>query len=307
LQQIPRILHYCFGMGTGAPPWSLVHYVCLRSAIAHIRPREVRFYYHYEPQGPWWDLAKPLITLHRIEPPTEIFGNPVIHPAHRADIVRLEALLESGGIYLDLDVLVRRDFEELLSNDCVLGEQGAGGKEGLCNAVIIARPQAMFLQRWHAEFRHFRSRGRDAYWDELSVKVPGRLARSHPSELTILDHRAFFWPLWRQSQLKELFASAAPMPGPVPYAHHLWESHSWTPYLAGLSVRRVRRVDTNFHRLIRRYLEELPDDFAQPSLLSRTKVAVGRVRHRIGHEFRWQRQKLNHLRTRRPGMGSRGE
>lgn len=39
---------------------------------------------------------------------TEVFGNPVWHYAHKADVIRLEALKEFGGIYLDVDVLVTR-------------------------------------------------------------------------------------------------------------------------------------------------------------------------------------------------------
>lgn len=37
---------------------------------------------------------------------TEIFGNPVEHFAHKADVIRLEALRDYGGAYLDTDVLV---------------------------------------------------------------------------------------------------------------------------------------------------------------------------------------------------------
>jgi hypothetical protein len=37
-----------------------------------------------------------------------VYGNDVKHYAHKADIVRLEALRFAGGIYLDVDVLLLR-------------------------------------------------------------------------------------------------------------------------------------------------------------------------------------------------------
>src|SRR5215475_10420182 len=112
---IPKILHYCFGMSPdfGGKPWSLIHHVCVRSAVRHIRPSEVFLYCEYEPSGPWWELTRPLVTVQKIEGPRAIFGNPLLHPAHQADVVRVEKLLETGGIYLDADVFVHKSFDAL--------------------------------------------------------------------------------------------------------------------------------------------------------------------------------------------------
>ena len=51
------------------------------------------------------------------EPPTEIFNNKLNRYAHKADIIRLEKLLEYGGIYLDIDVLTNKSFDDLLNTD----------------------------------------------------------------------------------------------------------------------------------------------------------------------------------------------
>ncbi len=100
-----------------------------------------------EPQGEWWHRAKPFLTCVQVEPPREIFGNPLSHIAHMADVLRLHTLLEHGGIYLDIDVLSLRPFTPLLDEDTVLGEESG---VGLCNAVILAKPGAPFLQEWLA-------------------------------------------------------------------------------------------------------------------------------------------------------------
>ena len=52
----------------------------------------------------------------------EIFNNKLTRYAHKADIIRLQKLLEHGGIYLDIDVLTNKSFDERiedLKNDIV--------------------------------------------------------------------------------------------------------------------------------------------------------------------------------------------
>src|ERR1700733_2560707 len=116
MPRIPKTLFYCFGFDAtfGGKPWSLVHYVCVRSAIDPLRPQAVFVYYDHEPKGVWWEETLKLVQAVKIRAPREIFGNRLAHAAHRSDVVRLELLLRHGGIYLDADVLVHRGFDELL-------------------------------------------------------------------------------------------------------------------------------------------------------------------------------------------------
>src|SRR5437588_4669094 len=136
---IPKVLHYCFGMSSdfGGKPWSLIHHVCLASAVQRIKPDNVFFYHEYEPTGPWWELSKALVQPVKITAPAEVFGKPLLHVAHKSDLVRLQKLIEHGGIYLDADVLVQRSFDDLLQFPAVLGREG---EWGTANAVILAEP-----------------------------------------------------------------------------------------------------------------------------------------------------------------------
>ena len=274
---IPKILHYCFGMAPdfGGKPWSLVHYACLRSAAERIRPDKIFFYYEHEPGGAWWELTRRLVTPVKIVAPREIFGNPLSHPAHRADVVRLEKLLEQGGIYLDADVFVHRSFDDLLGHRTVLGAEGPGARIGLCNAVILSEANAPFLRRWYEEYRSFRSRGVDEFWNEHSVKIPLRLARDHPDEITILPHTAFFWPTWEAAGLEALFRSREPLDISAAYANHLWETPAWDRYLNDLTPGQVRAVESNFHRWVRPFTAELSADFG---LLPTTQRVVRDIR-----------------------------
>lgn len=281
---IPKVLHYCFGMSpdAGGKPWSLVHYVCLRSAIERIKPTQVFFYCEHEPTGPWWDLSREMVSVERIKAPRQIFGNPVAHFAHRADIVRLEKLLSKGGIYLDADVFVHRSFDDLLAHATVLGKQVVDGEElGLCNAVILSEAQAPFLRRWHSEYRSFRSTGHDIYWDEHSVRLPNQLSKQFPDEVTVLPSFAFFWPTFTEADLALIFESSAAIDVSRAYATHLWESPAWATHLEHLTPGRVRAIDSNFHRWARPMIALLPDDYGAPTIRSRLARSVRQLKRHV--------------------------
>jgi len=235
---IPKTLHYVFGMswdGDGKP-WSLVHHVCVRSALERIRPTDVCFYCEYEPKGPWWELTRKLVDFEKIRAPREIFGNPVIHSAHRA---------------------------------------------GICNAVILSEAQAPFLKRWFSEYRSFRSRGRDEFWDEHSVQIPLRLLQQLPHEVTVLPHFAFFWPTFEPEGIKLIFDSPTEIDLSRAYATHLWESKAWERYLEYLTPARVRSVDSNFHRWVRPFVASLSDTYGAPSFSDHIKLGARALKRSV--------------------------
>lgn len=263
---IPKTLHFCFGLSKdfGGKPWSLVHYVCVKSAIERIKPDKVFIYYQYEPRGVWWKLIKPHITPIKIKAPYFVFDRPLFHPAHRADVIRLQKLIEHGGIYLDCDVFVHKSFDDILNKSVVLGLEEQDARPGLCNAVIMAEPQSLFLKRWYEEYRHFRSKGRDEFWNEHSVLVPHSLMQTYPDEVHVLPGNAFFWPTWRPDHLALLFSSERIRDVRGTYANHLWENMAWS-HLHDLTPGQVRSHDSAFHLWAREFVEKLPDDYGKAS------------------------------------------
>jgi hypothetical protein len=213
-----------------------------------------------------------LVTEVKVQAPREIFGNPLLHVAHKADVLRLQKLIELGGIYLDVDVLVHRDFDDLLDCSLAMGREVAKGGSGLTNAVIIAEPGAPFLVRWLDCYRTFRSRGRDRYWSEHSVDLPLKLASQYPEEITLLGPQAFYWPLWTKDHIEWIFNSRQEITlSQDVYANHLWESTGWQ-YLAGLTPGEVRRWETNFHNWAKPYVADLVDDYGASTYGTRFKA-----------------------------------
>ncbi len=287
----PKLIHFVY---VGGRPFSFIHFLAVYTAWKVNRPDKLYLHYSEEPQGPWWEKARPLLTLNRVAPVDSVFGNPVMFPAHQADVIRLQMLRRYGGIYLDLDIICLRPFTPLLTHDFVMGiEPGSG----LCNAVIIAKPEAVFLRHWWENYRNFDG----SRWNQHSVVLPYALAQSHPAQIHVADQYAFFYPahndpvhryLWGQGpglgelasrllknalrRLQQLFSlRRTPHPDArqrnfhalrgagwhyqrarQSYCLHLWEGLWGEPYLQAVTPDYLRQADSHFARLLREILSE---------------------------------------------------
>src|SRR5262245_50121218 len=168
--EIPRRFHFVFGLRPQKEPFHLAHFLCLESCRQVNEPEEILFHCHHEPWGPYWEAIRPQLTVSRIEPEAFVRESPryLEHPegrfirihqlqyAHHSDFLRLKLLIAHGGVYADIDTLfVNRLPEALYRQPFVIGEedpiapQGSGTPEAsLCNAFLMAVPQARFAHVW---------------------------------------------------------------------------------------------------------------------------------------------------------------
>lgn len=272
----PNIFHFIFGMAPdfGGKPFSLVHYLSVKSAVELNKPEAAYFHYQYEPQGEWWEKAKPLLTLNKITAPESILGNKLYHVAHKADVVRLQMLKDVGGIYFDLDTISVKPLTELRQHPFAIGQElkpaykpknwrqrlkyklglikNTTGSTGLCNAVLLAEKNSAFVNLWLDEYKSFRSQGRDKYWNEHSVQIPLKLAEQYPQHITKLSPYAFHYPLYDAAGLKAMFEDVTDFS--EAYLHHLWESFAWEKYMSQLTEESIRNVDTTYNIIARRFL-----------------------------------------------------
>jgi hypothetical protein len=274
---IPNIFHFVFGMAPdfGGKPFSLCHYLSIKSAVELNKPAKAIFHYQFEPEGEWWQKAKPLLSMNKVVAPGTFMGQPFYHVAHKADVIRLQALKQTGGIYLDLDTISVKPLTGLLQNKFVIGQELKPGwipknwrqrlkknmglikkqttsSTGLCNAVLLSEPNSDFVNLWLNEYKTFRSKGRDKYWNEHSVIVPERLASANPDKLTQLGPYAFHYPLYDAAGLRSMFEENNSFP--EAYLHHVWESFSWEPYLSKLTAENIRRENTTYNLIARKFL-----------------------------------------------------
>jgi len=253
---IPKIIHFIYGLQKdfGGKPFSLVHYLAIKSTFEVNKPEKIQFFYVYEPTGRWWNEAKKYLELIHIDPLTEIFGRKLSHFAHQADVLRLLILIEYGGIYLDLDTLCVKPFDDLLHHPFVIGQQGTGFRlDGLCNAVLLAEKDSFFAKAWLNSYQNFRSCGQDAFWDEHSVRIPLELSPffAAAGQLHIEPYTSFHYPHY-QFDLDKLFETKGEFP--KAYCHHLWETETWDKYLKDLSVEGILANESCYAVLAQKFL-----------------------------------------------------
>jgi mannosyltransferase OCH1-like enzyme len=84
-----------------------------------------------------------------VTPPHEINGKALSLAAHQSDFMRLDYLIETGGIYLDWDYLTVRSFDDLLASTTIMGLEKHIGKlhEVIGVAVMMSRARSQFFRR----------------------------------------------------------------------------------------------------------------------------------------------------------------
>ena len=251
---IPNIFHFIYGLteNFGNKPFGLAHYLAIKSAIVLNKPKSVFFYYEYEPQTEYFKKIKPFLNLVKIKSPKTVYGNPLNHVAHQADIVRLLTLKLFGGIYMDLDTICSRSFEPLLNNSTVMGaEVGKNGENGLCNAVILAEKDAPYINQWLRTYQLFRSNSRDRYWGEHSIVIPKLLANYCPNSITQMPYDSFHYPGPSKNDINKMFCQSLKFENA--YCHHLWESASWH-YLENITEESIKNENTSYNVIAKRFI-----------------------------------------------------
>lgn len=258
-QRIPNQFHFVFGLKKQTEPMHLMHYLCLESCWRICRPERIFFHYCYEPWGRFWDLIRDRLTPVRV--PLDSFVSAYHYPrtgisryayAHHSDFIRLEKLLEHGGVYADIDTLfVNPIHAALFDKACVLGREDEVEDEhtgerhkSLCNAFIMSEPGSEFCRLWLAQMKS----AFDGSWSNHSTLLPQRLSEQHPERLHIEPARTFYPHMWTRAGIATLFDGCDPdFSGVV--SMHLW-SHLWWS--------RRRRDFSRFHggRLNEAYVRE---------------------------------------------------
>ena len=153
---IPKVVHFVFGLKEQRKPFHFVHYLAIESCRRVLEPDEIYLHYKHLPWGPWWERVAPHLRLHEVDLVTDVSAAdyslgavPASYRyAHHADFVRLDALIEHGGVYSDIDTVFVRPFRpDLFERPFVIGaeppvrdERTGESRPSLCNALLMAEP-----------------------------------------------------------------------------------------------------------------------------------------------------------------------
>jgi len=279
MAEIPRVFHFVFGLRAQTEPFHLAHYLCLESCRRVNRPERILFHHRHLPYGPWWERIAPHLTLcpvtevpagfdpahYQNTPEGRYIAHAGLSYAHEADFVRQDALLEHGGVYVDIDTLFVRPYPDALyRHECVLGEEppivwGNGViRPSLCNAVILAQAGSRFVRRWRRQSGEVF----DGSWARHSCEAASALWYAGAEPVHVAPRRMFYRFGVDRTSFRALFdESTRDLRGVC--SIHLW-SHLWwsetrtdmTDFHAGLLTERyVRDAETTYARLARPFLD----------------------------------------------------
>lgn len=250
---IPRKVHFIWisSPDYGVPKFGFIEWLAVRSVLKTNPEFPVTIWTDHEPAGKYWAAVRDRVAVNPIEAPDEVFGNPIPHPAHKCDWLRLKVMQEHGGVYLDLDTITVCDIGPLMTPPATMvAETAHGVTQGLCNAFIASEPNTEFIADWIEKFREFRSMGRDQYWAESAVKWPHELWRKGADVYT-MPATAFFKPDWTPEGIAAMFDRVVEFPHAIGF--HLW-SVITRPRLNTLNEYNFAANNCTFARIIEKTL-----------------------------------------------------
>ncbi len=273
---IPNIVHVVFGLREQRKPFHFVHYLSVESCRRVLEPDVIYFHYKHLPWGPWWERVAPHLRLNEVDLVPDVAAAdyslgavpPSYRYAHHADFVRLDALIEHGGVYADIDtVFVRPLRPDLFQRRFVIGaeppvrdERTGESRPSLCNALLMAEPGSTFARTW----RERMADALDGTWSNHSGFLSQELSEEMPDAVHVEPASTFFPFPSDPSGLARLFEERHPIP-PTTSSIHLW-AHLWwergrrdfSPAHEGwCTPSAVRRAATTFAELARPYLVDV--------------------------------------------------
>lgn len=140
---IPKIIHFIYPATDKTRPWSIVNTISVKSAIELYPDHSVFIWTNNPHLIP--NLPGSIIIFREL--PTHIDEAEISWPQYVSDVMRLQILLEHGGIYMDTDIINLRPFTPI--DDCVLTFCWETlDCNSICNAMMISPKGNKFIKTW---------------------------------------------------------------------------------------------------------------------------------------------------------------
>lgn len=255
---IPNIFHF---INIGPREFNMMHFLAIYTAKYHNNPEQIYVYVDHEQKNNiYWHILKDMgVIFKNIIAPTEHKNVKLETYQYKADIIRMEKLLEIGGIYMDLDVLSLKPLTEFLKYDVVLGsEKGSDPEsydindfESITNAIIMSEPNNDYIRKWYDEIGN-NLVGKP--WAYHAVCLPKDILINNPEYNVHLERMNTFMPfcfrstyIWHESDTSMLLSKNC-------YTCHLWDTIWNKEYISKLNINYFKG-DTIFAKLFRDYMK----------------------------------------------------
>ena len=279
MAQIPHIAHFVFGLQPQIQPFHLLHYLAIETCRRILRPETIFLHYHDLPFGVYWDVIRPHLTLCHVDLAGEVLGatyDSQLVPqgyryAHHSDFVRLDALIEHGGVYIDIDTIFLRPLADaLFEKPFVIGreqdfcdELTGEMKPTLCNAFLMSAPGSEFATTW----RQRMGSAMNGTWNNHSCILPHVLSEEIPEAVHIEPEASFYPAPCSVEGLKDLLEDGA-LDTSKSYSVHLWQHLWWdfdrrdfsSKHAGDMTVDYFRESKSPLGSFVRPYLPDIDTD-----------------------------------------------
>jgi hypothetical protein len=310
---IPRIFHFVYGLRNQTAPFHLLHYLAIESCLRVNTPEALLFHFHHEPWGDYWDLIRDKITPVRIARPKVRLRYDdrrvaAYSYAHESDFIRLDVLLEHGGVYADIDtVFIRPVPQRLYGQSFVLGreddivcQKSGARRASVCNAFIMSRAGSDFGALWRQRMEG----AFDGSWSRHSTILPAELAQAHPDLVHIEPPGTFYPFMWTREDLRRLFEGCECVDRDSASVH-LWAHLWWSRRRRDFSDVHADMFTEKYIRATATTLNLLLQPFLPPGARPGRRPAAA-VRHAAGFVRGWWNEILSRSSRRFERLAPRG-
>lgn len=263
--KIPNIFHFILISKDGKTPPILeyFHFIAMKSAYISNQPDLIKLYITkgLTPVGEYYARAVseiPVLEIEEIEDFNTIYGNEICYFTHKTDVIRIQKLIQYGGIYLDLDTITIASFDALRYHKFVTCREDDSFRFG--SAVLASEPNSTFAKEMINLYKNFRSKGRDEYFVETIQEQPFQLWKEkyqNSKEITIVSADELLSPKtlveWKGNQIYfQRFFESDDFDIEGRYTLHLWTELTYQKYIKDLN--KVLNQDTTYSKLVKRFL-----------------------------------------------------
>lgn len=177
---VPNVVHYVWYQKIR---FTFFEYVSIYSVIRFVRPCAILIHGDRLPVGVYWDHIRtifPNIIHVKRNPPSTVGGKDLGFPEHAGDIMRIEALIQYGGIYLDLDTVFVKPIDELRAFPYTMSAQSSGF---ISSAFISSERNSTFVYRW---FQGYLKKYVSTSYTFNAMTYPRFLSNNFPDEIHVL-------------------------------------------------------------------------------------------------------------------------
>lgn len=224
--RIPNTVHFVFILAdptNGTFPFQFSHFLSVYGASRRWKPDTVYLHTNVAADsdavrrakageaGKWAQrlLATTNLVVNTVEVPTHTTsGREITRMEHKSDFVRVQAVHDFGGIYIDMDVHPLRDVQPLrdAGYSAVAGKQGDGMlNSGTFMAAKGSKTTAAWIEKMHSVY--------DGRWTTHSNEALSALSggvKKTPCELLVLEPAAFAPVGWRKYEMERLWGDHFP-------------------------------------------------------------------------------------------------